>query len=960
MKHAIATLALVLIISIIPISASAVVYVDARRHGGNGTSWQTAYGSISQGITKAVAGEEVWIAKGTYYTSYMPAQPVTLKAGVILKGGYSGVGEERDVQANVTTICRSPYGYPSGAVIPYLVVGAEGATIDGFTIYDGYGAYPAYPHMPQSQGSIDARSVTMTITNSHFYGAVNCGGSSVVSNNTFNVPSGTDATGSRVSLECTGTSLIANNVIKLAPGAATGIVSSGSPTIKGNIIVGSSSSGWASSMGVESASGSVAIENNRIVGCQTGVVVDSGAALIIGNVVAACDWEAVGVGGGLGGQPTVTLANNTIVRNRIAVDGTVRCVNNIFAYNEEVFLSSSPTLSHNVFFANGSGDVGISPATNIFSDPMFVSTESGNFHIQPNSPCRNAGETVTEITDVDMDGQPRVDGEVIDIGADESLGESYPIPYTRIIYVNAASSGGDGAGWSTAFKSIQAAMDDVALHGGAEVWVAKGIYPEHVVIAPFASVYGGFTGTENDRSQRNPAANVATIAYVSSSPNYVEMASSSRLDGFSIDGVGGPPSAVGVHSHCYMAYVTGNIIGHCGGSGIYIKHGGVVAGNVVSSNNQGICCEDYEAMLVANNTIVGNVTGLLMMDDRNASEMVNNIFAYNEDAVHAYDNLHFRQNDFYRNGYDGACLQQSEQIWSDPLFVDREHGDYHLRVISPCVNAGLNTAQGLPDFDMDGEARIQYGTVDIGADECSLKATGIADAKRAVNGVGVDVDGMVVTAAFPDFFYIQSEKRECGIRVEKPGHGMSLGSKVHVEGSLAKNGNGERCIAAAAVSANGVGEVQPFSLSNILLGGSKVGYQDATCRWLDVLNNGQHERIWGSAFGLNNIGMLVRAFGRVTMSGRDWFYMDDGSGVDDRSGFAGVYVDARGMTVPPTDSYVSVTGISSCDMYLGSLVNTLLPRSQEDIVILRQPQAGGPQPSPSLGDVPNPRRAQAQ
>jgi len=53
----------------------------------------------------------------------------------------------------------------------------------------------------------------------------------------------------------------------------------------------------------------------------------------------------------------------------------------------------------------------------------------------------------------------------------------------------------------------------------------------------------------------------------------------------------------------------------------------------------------------------------------------------------------------------------------DPLFVDAPNGDYHLRANSLCINAGNNSAPGLPVVDKDGNVRIGDGTVDIGAYE---------------------------------------------------------------------------------------------------------------------------------------------------------------------------------------------------------------------------------------------------
>jgi len=57
----------------------------------------------------------------------------------------------------------------------------------------------------------------------------------------------------------------------------------------------------------------------------------------------------------------------------------------------------------------------------------------------------------------------------------------------------------------------------------------------------------------------------------------------------------------------------------------------------------------------------------------------------------------------------------SENLDSDPLFVDISSGDYHLLYTSPCRDAGLNSAVTQPN-DFEGDSRM-VGTVDIGADE---------------------------------------------------------------------------------------------------------------------------------------------------------------------------------------------------------------------------------------------------
>jgi hypothetical protein len=55
-------------------------------------------------------------------------------------------------------------------------------------------------------------------------------------------------------------------------------------------------------------------------------------------------------------------------------------------------------------------------------------------------------------------------------------------------------------------------------------------------------------------------------------------------------------------------------------------------------------------------------------------------------------------------------------IDADPLFVDSPNDDFHLTWPSACRNAGDNSMV-LETHDFEGDPRIAYGTVDMGADE---------------------------------------------------------------------------------------------------------------------------------------------------------------------------------------------------------------------------------------------------
>ena len=61
-------------------------------------------------------------------------------------------------------------------------------------------------------------------------------------------------------------------------------------------------------------------------------------------------------------------------------------------------------------------------------------------------------------------------------------------------------------------------------------------------------------------------------------------------------------------------------------------------------------------------------------------------------------------------------------IVEDPQFVDPTNGNYRLVPISPCIDAGLNEEWMHAAQDLDGNPRIDNGTVDLGAWETKTAA----------------------------------------------------------------------------------------------------------------------------------------------------------------------------------------------------------------------------------------------
>lgn len=91
--------------------------------------------------------------------------------------------------------------------------------------------------------------------------------------------------------------------------------------------------------------------------------------------------------------------------------------------------------------------------------------------------------------------------------------------------------------------------------------------------------------------------------------------------------------------------------------------------------------------------------------------------------------------------------------------------------------------------------------------------------------------------------------------------------------------------------------------------------------------------------GVNNIGLLIKTWGKVTFvdSTNKFFYIDDGTGRVDGSGYLGVRVSydnlAAGNTInpPALDAYVAVTGISSTVVISSKVQPNVRPRRQTDI-----------------------------
>jgi parallel beta-helix repeat protein len=215
---------------------------------------------------------------------------------------------------------------------------------------------------------------------------------------------------------------------------------------------------------------------------------------------------------------------------------------------------------------------------NISADPKMANYKIGNFHLQTLSPCVDAGYSAAIGEGwTDLDGQARIIGSAVDIGADELQGAVGAAP-TPVYYVRPdGNNTQNGLSWAAAKQTVSAAIA-VAQATGGEIWVAAGTYVERNILPAFIYLYGGFAGTETDRAGRNITAN-ETI-----------------LDG------GGIPTIV---NSLYAGYFLSAI------DGFTIQHGGLYTGGGNPGNGgykgrgAGIYCQ-VTSPLIQNNIIRHN------------------------------------------------------------------------------------------------------------------------------------------------------------------------------------------------------------------------------------------------------------------------------------------------------------------------------------------------------------------
>lgn len=198
-------------------------------------------------------------------------------------------------------------------------------------------------------------------------------------------------------------------------------------------------------------------------------------------------------------------------------------------------------------------------------------------------------------------------------------------------------------------------------------------------------------------------------------------------------------------------------------------------------------------------------------------------------------------------------------------------------------------------------------------DDCVLTgptAGNASSVKSLPDGAQVMLSNVDVTATASQVgaYYVQEPDRRSGVRVEASSGAASEGSRVNVLGWMTTIG-GERVIIDATITPAGSGSPRPLSMNNRDVAGADL--------------NGVVAGATGKS-GANNVGLLIKTFGRVTSPGGGVFYVTDGSGDV-------IKVDASSAgSLPAANDYVAVTGICRLDKAGANYVPVLKLRKAGD------------------------------
>lgn len=408
-------------------AVATVIYVDADASaGGDGATWETAYKYLQDALDDAVKDDEVWVKKGKYRPDCNSANSTGnndrtatfgLVNGVALYGGFSGGEgrrEQRDWQANETILTGdlngNDVGFTNNGENSYHVLTGNDtdstAVIDGFTITAGNANADVWPD--DGGGGMNNHQGSPTIMNCTFRG------------NSCFADGGGMRTWGRCKPNITECAFIGNSSKQEGGGMMNGPASS--PTVTNCTFrdnsAGEDGGGMYNNETISSKVTNCIFTGNTVKLTGAGMYNVNSSKPTVTNCTFSRNSAGVG-GGGVSNYKAGIKVTNCIFWNNSAPDGK-----EIYLRSTESEFSSIDVDYSDIqqgrsgIYLKGPDNIIHWGADNIDADPRF---KDANLRLSSGSPCIDAGENtaIPGGVETDIDGNPRVISETVDMGAYE-------------------------------------------------------------------------------------------------------------------------------------------------------------------------------------------------------------------------------------------------------------------------------------------------------------------------------------------------------------------------------------------------------------------------------------------------------------------------------------------------------------------------------------------------------------